>query len=295
MKKNLVITGANGWLGKSLLKLISIHYKTSFNVYPLSNSVNRIIVDKNTIFETKNFYENLTFPGESILFHFAFLTKDKIPNLGKDEYFEQNFNITQVLKRIIEKNNVSELVYISSGAIYKKNDIYSDLKTKDEIFFKELCFNKNINLLIPRLFNIGGPYINKHQDYALSNFILQALNSRSIIIQSKHLTYRSYIHVFDFLNICLKWVLDVHKDNFFEFDTRGNEIIEIGELAYKISEFFDYCSIMRNPIKNKSFQDNYCGNIFNQNLLTSKYGITLKELSQIISDTIFYIKQEYKI
>lgn len=294
MKKNLIITGASGWLGKSLIKHSIINYKNLFNLYALSSSSKNLIVDESISVESKNFYENLVLDGDSILFHFAFLTKDKLVNMSETQYIDENNKIRLKLVEILKNNKVSSLIYVSSGAAYNNNNLYSDLKIRDEIFFKEFCFKNKINLLLPRLFNIGGYLINKHKDYALSNFILQALENKFIKIESDKLIYRSYIYVNDFLEICLRWVMDDRKIDFFEFDTRGNEIVEMEDLAKIISNFCGNCPIIRPQIKLNIIPDNYFGDISKQKILCLKYGIEIKDVTFIVNETISYLKKEYK-
>jgi len=294
-KKNLIITGTNGWLGRALVYLINNFYKNDFNLICLSQSDSELKINEKISVPLKNFYDPIKIDGETIIFHLAFLTKDKLNIVSKEKYIEDNNRITETLTEVINNNQVCSLIYISSGAVYNNDNLYSFLKLKDEEFFKELCQKNNINLLIPRLFNIGGPYINKHQAYALSNFILQSLEKNLIIINSKSPTYRSYIHVYDFLNICIKWSLDNNKSALYEFDTRGQEIIEMQELAQLVSQNTNGCIIERDFINKDAKADMFYGNITNQNFLTKKFNINIRSTNEIIIDTIRFIKNEYNL
>ena len=51
--------------------------------------------------------------------------------------------------------------------------VFGEQKLSDERFFGDICMQNNVKFL-PRLYSIGGPFVNKVRLYALSNFILQA-------------------------------------------------------------------------------------------------------------------------
>ena len=81
--------------------------------------------------------------------------------------------------------------------------IYGEQKLSDERFFGDICTQNNVKFLSPRLYSIGGPFVNKVRLYALSNFILQGLETNSIVIKAQKPVYRSYCHVYDLINTLL--------------------------------------------------------------------------------------------
>ena len=100
------------------------------------------------------------------------------------------------------KAKLKSILYSSSGAIYNDHDLYGILKKEDELYFQDLATRIGAQIIIPRIFNLAGPYINKCHSYALSNLIMQFIDHKKAIIQANRPVYRSYIHILDLFKIC---------------------------------------------------------------------------------------------
>ena len=151
--------------------------------------------------------------SELVVFHFAYLTQEKV---GKDVdgYLSCIDDINGHVVSILDQLPVSGFVYASSGAAGMDYScepgqsagkaVYGTKKLADEILFAELCDNHNIDYLAPRIFSLGGNYINKLDGYAISNMILQALKEGEINIHAKSPVWRSYIDVYDLFAVLVK-------------------------------------------------------------------------------------------
>ena len=140
--------------------------------------------------------------SELVVFHFAYLTQEKV---GKsvDGYLSCIDEINAHVVSIMDQLPVSDFVYASSGAAgidyscapeqSAGKAIYGKKKLADEILFAELCDKHNIDYLAPRIFSLGGNYINKLDGYAISNMILQALIAGEINIHAKSPVWRDPI------------------------------------------------------------------------------------------------------
>ncbi len=290
MQRTLLITGSTGWLGVATLNFIEKFFANKFKIIAISSSQNQLILDSQRIINLQNFSSNFRHDKEIDILHFAYLTKDKIALMGQENYLKKTNEITQTIQEIILNNRVRSLIYISSGAVYKPDNLYSTQKIKDENLFKNLANSQNFNLLIPRLFNIGGAYIKNFSDYAISNFIIQAIENSQININSSNLVYRSYIEIFDFCKILCHWLLDENPSKIFEFDTAGLEIIEVEDLAKIISCKINNAKITRKNIDKSASPDNYFAHNNQQKLLLDKYNINLQDITKICDNTINYIK-----
>jgi len=291
MQRTLLITGSTGWLGVATLNFIEKFFANKFNIIAISSSQNQLILDSQRIINLQNFSSNFRHDNEIDILHFAYLTKDKIALMGQEKYLKKTNEITQTIKKIILNNRVRSMIYISSGAVYKPDNLYSTQKIKDENLFKNLANSQNFNLLIPRLFNIGGAYIKNFSDYAISNFIVQAIENSQIDINSRNLVYRSYIEIFDFCKILCHWLVDENQPKIFEFDTSGHEKIEVGDLAKIIASKINNAKINRKNLDNSINPDNYFANNNKQKLLLDKYNINLQDINKICDNTITYIKK----
>jgi UDP-glucuronate decarboxylase len=296
-----VITGTNGWIAKALLEILHIYLGEQFNkrVIACSNSTDSITLQDGTIIECYPFnnINDLASDRTYKMFHFAFLTKEKANKMTAEDYISSNLGIRDIVADFIKNKRLSGMIYASSGAVYNTdkslcNDIaknpYGFLKVQDEIFFTELSKQYNFNLVIPRIFNIAGPYINKWQDYAISDFIMQAKQSNQINISAKANVYRSYIHVCDLANLLLLTSYDVDEQNII-FDTLGTEIIEMDDLANEIANQIDNGTIISRS-KDSNISDNaYYGDGKIQARLLEKYNYNIYGMQRIINDTITYL------
>ncbi len=293
-KYRFIITGSSGWLGKALLEMLHSCFqeKLSQNVIAISNSQPVITLRNGYKISTQSYDCDFDKDCEYILCHFAFLTKDKTVMMNDDEYKKQNQIIRDNVTKIIHRFKPTSILYSSSGAVYGQSDLYGILKLEDEAYFQELAKKIDAQIIIPRIFNIAGPYINKYNLYALSDFIGQLMNNGKIVINANFPVVRSYIHVLDLFKICFYWLFDDEKkEKFIMFDTGNDKEIELFDLAKMIIELID----PQGEIIRKEYQDlpanYYVGNIEIEKNLCRKYGLTLTGYKNIILDTHDYLKQ----
>ncbi len=298
-----VITGATGWIGRTIAQMLYQYLGSEFNnrVIVLSNSAPSITLQNNAVIQCAPFdsIESLPPNKKYILFHLAFLTKDKVSQMSGADYIEKNLAIRKTITKFIEKIDLECLIYASSGAVYNKDrtlcddfkkNPYGALKAQDERYFTDLIASKNnARIIIPRIFNIGGPYINKWQNYALSSFIIQALTKGEIVINAKHEVIRSYVSIVDLVNILLMLAIDESKTNII-FDSAGEEVLEIYGIAQLvIKELGLNIDIIRDFDK-KLPSDIYYGDTKIQNNILNEYGYVLRNMNDIVGDTADYLK-----
>jgi nucleoside-diphosphate-sugar epimerase len=292
-----IITGVSGWLGRALLEILysCFQEKLSQNVIAISNSQPIITLRNGYQITTQSYdydFEKDSLGGqEYFLCHFAFLTKDKIAMMSGDEYKKQNHVIRDNVTKIIHKAKPTSILYSSSGAIYGQGDLYGVLKLEDEIYFQKLAEEVGAQIIIPRIFNIAGPYINKYNLYALSNFIGQLVNDKKIIINANFPVVRSYVHILDLFKMCFYWLFDDQKkEKLIIFDTGNSQEIELFDLAKMIIELID----TQGEVIKKEYKDlpanYYVGNIEIEEILCKKYDVSLADYKKIILDTYQYLR-----
>ncbi len=297
-----VITGATGWLGQALLALLS---ETCGEVLEqrvlLGGSVSRQI----TAPDGRNFpvhaLDELVLHLDDrpvMLFHFAFLTKDKVGRLSDTNYVAYNKQIASVIGELATKSCVKGIVLASSGAVYdhleeKSRDdsanLYGRLKFEDEQLFGDICERRRIPLVIPRIFNLAGPYINKFQSYALSSIIVNVLRGQAVNLKASHKVWRSYVHVRDVLKLSLSLLQDRNTGTLL-FDTAGEEVVELGELALRTCLELGRPDIgINRPELVSTTEDRYVGDGTLFQHLLKTHGIQPNSLSTQIRDSAEWI------
>lgn len=135
---NILVTGSNGFLGKSFITFLN--EKTNHKVFKFSKN--------NYLIEIENIINELDY-----VFHFAGINKTD----EKINFEKINVNFTKKICEIISKNSNTTLVYASSTQIKLNND-YGQSKKKGE----EVCldlgkrFNNKIHILrLPGIFGMG--------------------------------------------------------------------------------------------------------------------------------------------
>lgn len=289
-----IITGVNGWIGRALIHKLYEHFGSNLQstVIAFSASSPSVVLENGFELKTYQYQDNIKYSGNYILCHFAFLTMDKVKLMSDEDYITKNSIITDNVKNIILQSKPKSILLSSSGAVYKKNNLYGKLKLEDEKFFSNLAKEIDANIIIPRIFNIGGSFINKHNLYVISDFIVQLLNTQKIVIKANHPVIRSYVHVEDIFKICFAWLLDKKKSSKkITFDTKNQRDLDLLELSKMIMKIADIKGSVISNINNNN-ADKYLGNIEVQNQICKKYNISIISHEKIILDTFNYLKNE---
>ncbi len=289
---NFIITGASGWLGRATLEYFYriFHDDIEKFVFPISSSQKNIKLSDNFSIKTYDYSHNFNKDKTYIVFHYGYATKDKLSTLSDEEFNKNCQKINESLHQIIKNYNIESLIFPSSGAIYNQSNLYAKNKVNDELYFLDLSKKYNFNLMIPRIFNIGGPFINKPENYALNNFILQAKANKKIIINANNDVIRSYVHVNNVIDLFFKWLDDNHKESPLIFDISHPSRIELRELAKKISEVLKInCEIILPNYNSQNPSDIYIGNSEKMLSLLEKYKIKIFNIDKIILDTNSYL------
>lgn len=120
---------------------------------------------------------------------------------GEMKFRNRNLDLISRACKYIELNAPEKCILFSSGVVSLPSDqfdrkspkaVYRDLKREEESRVIEACRNAKTKLIICRLFNASGRYINKPNAYALSNFLYQGIFSGKISIESPQRIWRRY-------------------------------------------------------------------------------------------------------
>jgi nucleoside-diphosphate-sugar epimerase len=171
--------------------------------------------------------------------HLAYLTREKAQDLGERVFAETNLAIDDAVLAAIEGAAPASLFVASSGAAAQAaqgRDLhpYGMAKLRQEARFLDWGARAGVPVLAGRIFNVAGPYANKLQSYALSNFALQAMERGAIHIEAQVPVFRSYLHVADLCDLAIGAALrNVGRER--AIDLCGAEVVEMDDLARAVA------------------------------------------------------------
>ena len=300
-----VIVGSSGWVSSAAQKYFWSS-NSDFRPPIVFGSRKRICnVYGNTILPLSEAVPHLLSlrPLNLALFHFAYITQEQI--FGDAEgYLRRIDAINQGVIAILEQLPVSSLVYASSGAagfdfsvksaVSSSKFVYGKKKFEDEMLFRKICHLRKIRYLAPRIFGLGGNYINKLDGYALGNMILQALSSGEIIVKSNFPVWRSYVNVNDLIELLAKR-LAKHKDSDVMsecFDATLGVTVEMGDLAASICRSLGIGeeNVHRNEYDCNKDPDWYVGDSDEFIRMAQELDHKWSDLDEIVAQTILYIQ-----
>lgn len=295
----LLITGAGGWVGMALLELLedclgsALHDRVA--CFGSSNRTLRLRSGTSILQHPLSALCDLP-PRPSLLFHLAFLTKDKAEELSQDSYIAANQSISQLVVGELERLGVAGAMVASSGAAHFVDDptrspalrLYGRLKRDEEELFSVWSQQHQRTAVIARLFNLSGPYINKHSNYALASFILDALAGRPISVRAPRAVVRGYVSIRDLIALALGLMLQDDK-SLFQFDTGGTPL-ELEEVARKVAGLLGPVPVNRAAIADTQ-PDIYVGDPGVWNSLLAATGIDATPLSMQIRSTAEFLEE----
>ena len=214
MKKNIIILGAQGFIGINLIKFL------------LKKNLNVIGVGNNSF--KKNFLDTLNCKFISCNI-FDRKLYDKYLNVNSTIIFlaskeNKNFIVRFInLINHVKKKKIKKFIFVASASIYGNNKIIKNENTilkpinkQGNFFFKlEKIISRNLNkseisIVILRVFNVFGPFRKKKG--LIEQMITSFLKDEKITIQGKSFL-RSYIGVKDLCKTIYFFIKFNYKEN----------------------------------------------------------------------------------
>lgn len=213
--RRIVIVGASGWIGRALLAglfdalgeeaaraRIACFGSSEREVRFGDHGIVQQPLDSLADLETK----------PTILFHLAFLTKDKVGGMSEEAYVTANRSLSGKVLDALGSIGADRIFVASSGAAAFADDpdaahdlrLYGSLKRDDEQAFGAWAESApGRRSLVIRIYALSGPFINKHETYALASFVIDALADRPIEVRAPIRVERSFVPVREVTSLAL--------------------------------------------------------------------------------------------
>ena len=239
-KINILITGANGYIGNCLFNFL----KKNFNVSGLdrNNTFNKRIY-KCDIMNIKKFEKILDITKPKLIVHLAAQSLVD-ETINEKKYYRNNILATNVLLDLMERKKIKNIIFSSTASIYKKNTkplkensnlqpLSCYAKTKF-ICEKDIKKQKQFNHVILRFFNVCSALseplvgeLHKPETHLVPTVTYKGLKKKTVYIYGKDFNtpdgtcIRDYVHIKD---ICIA----IKKSIIFLFKNKKSLLLNIG-------------------------------------------------------------------
>lgn len=297
--RRIILAGAGGWLGLATLELLADALGSAFadRVVCFGSSERRLSLRDGRAVQQYPLAQMAALERRpSLLLHYAFLTKDRAEIMAEAEYRSANAAIRDRVLASLDRIGVEALFLASSGAAARADDphaspamrLYGELKRADEEVFGDWARSADgRRAAICRIYNLTGPYINKHGAYAMASFILDALAGRRIAVRAPRPVVRANVAIRELLSLVLAALAD-GGEGVLQFDS-GGVPLELGDIAAMVAQCLGSPGVDRAAI-DELRPDAYFGDADSYNDLLDRYQIDEVDLTTQIIETADYMR-----
>lgn len=247
LKKNILITGANGFIGKNL----SEQLKDKYNLLtPPRSELDLLDECKVDSFFKKN--------NIDVIIHAAVVGGSR-----KEEQIDSALsqNLRMFFNILKNKKYFKKMICLGSGAEYdktkpiievKETDFEKTIPSDEYGFFKYICskyIEEQDNIVSLRIFGMFG----KYEDYRyrfISNAICQNLSGSPITINQN--VFFDYVFIDDFVKIVDHFIENEVKDKFYNIGTgKKIDLVTVANLINKIADKKSEIIVKNNGLNNE--------------------------------------------
>lgn len=233
----LVIYGANGWLGRSALSAANNgSLRDGFKEVLLIGSKESFLEINGQTYPIHDPHAALEkIQHGAVFFNSAFLRREYLQKMDEAEYISKNKQISEFAYNVLDKFELGSFINISSGVASKTNidagitDLYAKLKGFWENEFEEGCRNRGSAFLNCRIFSMTGRFLNEFDNLAISAFIKSAMEDSVLEVRSPK-TQRTYLDSEQLSEVLLR----LGKKGISSNLDSGGVLVSMGDLAQTV-------------------------------------------------------------
>jgi nucleoside-diphosphate-sugar epimerase len=223
----------------------------------------------------------------SIFLNSAFLRREALLKITKEEYARRNLEISALAKRALEEKKLFSFINLSSG-VARNMEVESNLKTADEysrmkksleVEFSKIARKHKTSIVNCRIFSLSGRHLNEFENLALSSFIRQAQNSNQIEVKSPN-TMRTYIDATNLAGILFRIACERVDNNF----DSGGTLVSMSELARNVADALGNKDI--EVICGNDQSPDYFGDYESFNKLATELGLEMFDVQDQVLRTL---------
>ncbi len=293
----IAVTGATGWLGRATLDLLAggLGDELEDRVRAYASRPRRLALTGGREVDVRGL-DVLAAEGAAggLLLHFAYRTREQAAEVGEAAYVRDNVAITAAVLAAFAAGAPAGMLLPSSGAVYGADGAlecdlranpYGALKHLDELAFAECCREAGTRLVVARVFNVSGPPMPRPEGYALGSLILQARAGRALEVRARRPVRRSFVAIADLVAVALAALLDAEGPERVTFDTAGDEVVEVEDLARRVARALGRDLPVERELDPTLEADEYVGDGAALRALADRAGLALTPLDEQIRQT----------
>jgi len=234
--------------------------------------------------------------GDWLVLHAAIVGDDRVEGGDPMAARQRNDALLNRVLALAETGATRRLVAFSSGAAHRPEaasparSAYAMMKRDHEVAAAEWARRTGRAVLIPRIFNLGGPFINHVEAYALGDFILSLARRGRIAIGAADPVFRSFVHVSEMARVVLDMAAD-ETQSADPFDVGGAEVVELGALARAVGQALGRSDPpIDRPGPGDGPGDWYVGDGRRYQVALFRCGDRPTPLARIVADTVAYLE-----
>lgn len=291
--ERVAVTGATGWFGATAMELLhdALGDEASGRVTGYASAARDLVLSDGRSVPVRPIAELASAaPAPTVLLHFAYLTRDRVADLGVETYVARNVGLSAQVLEAVRRHRPRAVVAASSGAVYAPGggyvhdvaaDPYGALKRVDELAFLAAAAEVGGTCVVPRIFSVGGPFITKPEAYALGSMIMMALAGEPVRVTARRPVVRTYCGVDEVVALSLWAAL---RGPSRVLDSAGDPV-EVGELAAAVARVLGGGPVVRPELDPTLPPDRYCASGADMAALAREAGLELRGLDDIIRTT----------